>query len=126
MNWIEILGLGCVLIVILIWIGTNTFNLENFDTNLFYAKMPNIFASNAYLNNLPEKITIPTKPIGELSFDSYIYSDIISNKIICSNYTNQGDCWDNNKCQWIEKKVGEQALGNPHNAYCDLAPKWLL
>ena len=91
---------------------------EYFETNLFNAKLPNIFASNFYSNNQPMNIPTPTKSIGEITFDSYIYSDIVSNQIICANYNNQGDCWDNNKCQWVYKIDG--------GSYCDLAPKWLL
>lgn len=137
MDWVKIFGLGypmviiVVIIILVIWLLTIRFvnPNESFDTNLFYAKMPNIFESKFYSNNLPNKQTVsqtPTKSLGELSFDSYIYSDIISNKIICSNYTNQADCWNNNKCQWVEKKIGDQAQGHPHGSYCDFAPKWLL
>ena len=130
MNYIVeiILIIGIILsVLICVRIYWSYLKNEKFETNLFYSKIPNIFLTDAYLNNLPLEQSEPEKKsLGEIGFDSYIYSDIILNRIICLNYTNQADCWDNNKCQWNEKKIGFQALGNPSDAYCDLAPKWLL
>ena len=96
------------------------YHSELFDTNLFFEPLPNIFLNSDYLNyNLNKVKEVPNySTVGQISYDSYINSDIVSTKIICSNYDNQGDCWDNNHCQWINKIDG--------GSYCDMAPKWLL
>ena len=112
-----------ILLIIIIYIyvkENNLIKIELFDTNLFFKPMPNIFLGSNYLNyDLKEVKKVPEyNTLGQISYDSYINSDIVSTKIICSNYNNQGDCWDNNHCQWIYKIDG--------GSYCDMAPKWLL
>jgi len=57
------------------------------------------------------------KSLTDITTDSYIYSDIISKKIICDNYTNEANCWENNNCQWVYK------IDN--GSFCDVARKWL-
>jgi hypothetical protein len=110
-----------ILIIVLCFCLGNCFlNKEAFDTNLFFKELPNIFLNDNYLNYDLNKAN--DKPnynsLGQISYNSYINSDIVSTKIICANYNNQGDCWDNNHCQWIYKING--------GSYCDMAPKWLL
>lgn len=90
------------------------------DTNLFFKPLENIFLDKSYmdydLNKVEKKPEFST--LSQIAYNSYIDSDIVSTKIICSNYNNQGDCWDNNHCQWVNKLGG--------NSYCEIAPKWLL
>jgi hypothetical protein len=93
-------------------------NSDSDKINLFYKPLPNIYVSSSYSDNKNFKITDDVKPLSDITIDSYIYSDPISTKIICSNYTNQANCWDDNNCQWISKIDS--------GSYCDVAPKWLL
>ena len=89
--------------------------------NLFNTPLQNIFLTDNnlnYIDNKPITVNPDYKSLSDISVDSYIYSNTSEHKIICSNYTNQGDCWDNNNCQWIHKIDG--------GSYCELAPKWLL
>lgn len=101
-------------------IGYNYLEKETFDTNLFFKPLPNIFLNNNFLNyNLDKTNEKPNyNSLEQISYNSFINSDIVSTKIICANYDNQGDCWDNNHCQWNYRIDG--------NSYCDMAPKWLL
>ena len=92
------------------------------DTNLFFKPIDNIFLGDNYYNyelNYPE-IKQQTKSLGEITFNSYLYSKPIEQKIICTSHKNRADCWkDNvNNCQWVYK------INN--NSYCDVAPTWLL
>lgn len=101
----------------------NKINYELFDTNLFYKPLNNIFLGNNYYNYKNDKYDLPDttqniQSLSQISYDSYLYSDSTSNKIICSNYINQADCWANNNCQWINNING--------NSYCEVAPKWIL
>lgn len=92
---------------------------SNVSTNLFYSNLPNIYASD-FSNNLANKLEKPNiVPLENIIENSYIYSNIVSNKIICANYTNQYDCWNDNNCQWINNY-------NNSFQYCDITPKWLL
>lgn len=118
-----------IIVMILILIYLIMDNFEYFYTsdniyqtnNLFNKPLQNIFLTDNnlnYIDNKPITSNPDYKSLSDISDDSYIYSNTIGNKIICSNYTNQGDCWDNNNCQWIYKIDG--------SSYCELAPKWLL
>jgi hypothetical protein len=93
--------------------------LFNENQNLYNKELPNIFFNDntKYLNEKNNQ-NIKKVPLSKLFYDSYIYSDKNSNKIICSNYMNEADCWANNYCQWI--------YGFDNKSYCELAPKWLL
>lgn len=97
-----------------------TFNHNDNDKdnmNPYYYILPNIFYTKQFYDN----IFIPPKPktdsLAKINLDSYLDSDIVSNKIICANITNQAKCWDNNHCMWIKK------INN--GSYCTLAPKLL-
>ena len=89
----------------------------NTNTNAFYEKIPNIFFTDKFIDNLYVGTEPQSTSLQSIQFNSYINSDIVSNKIICSNITNQGKCWDNNNCQWINK-INEKS-------YCTIAPKLL-
>ena len=107
-----------LILIIIIILYTRVDNFESND-NLFYQPTKNIFLNDNYLNynyNKP-KPTLNYSTLGEISYDSYIYSDIVSQRIICSNYNNQADCWQNNHCQWIYK-IDDKS-------YCNVAPKFL-
>lgn len=100
--------------VILIYVFANC--SETFNTNLFFKPIPNIFLTDDYYNyeiNKPDIIQ-DTKSLGDITFDSYLYSKPIGKKIICSSHTNRADCWEDNvnNCQWVHKIDG--------NSYCDV------
>ena len=110
-----------LLVIIVLLFFSNVYEKFNSNNiNLFYKNMPNIFMQNNYIDEQDITPTSNTdiKSLGNITLDSYVYSDIVSKKIICDNYTSQADCWENNNCQWIYK------IDN--GSYCDLAPKWLL
>ena len=115
-----------ILLIVIIYIYFKEHNFiswtkaELFDTNLFFKPLPNIFLDFNFLNYDLNKVKKEPdyNTLEQISYNSYIGSDIVSTKIICSNYNNQGDCWDNNHCQWISKIDG--------GSYCSMAPKWLL
>jgi len=114
MNFILII----IFILILFFLNNSC---EYFNENLFYKKIQNIYIGNNYLSEDLEEpvsnINTDIKSLDDITINSYIYSDIISNKIICDSYTSEANCWQNNNCQWIYK------IDN--NSYCDLAKKWL-
>lgn len=97
------------------------FNKSNTETNSFFYKFPNIYYTKQFIDNLyiPEKSKKTT--MDTIDIDSYLNSDIMSDKIICSSISNEADCWNNNNCQWISK-IGQ----NDDKSYCMLAPKFLL
>lgn len=97
---------------------------SNSDSNInsYFKPLKNIFLGDNYYNyqlNHPNQ-TNNTQSLNEISFDSFIYSKPITQKIICSSHTNRGDCWEDNvnNCQWIHKIDSK--------SYCDVAPIWLL
>lgn len=103
-----------IICLIVIYISTN--GKETFNTNLFFKPIPNIFLTNNYYNyesNKPE-IKQDTKSLGEIEFNSFLYSKPIEKKIICSSHKNRADCWEDNvnNCQWVYK-IDE-------NSYCDV------
>ena len=109
--------IGLLIIISIVIIYWNNINYELFDTNLFYKPLNNIFFRNNYEYDLPAtKQNIQS--LSQISQDSYLYSDSTSKKLICSNYTNQVNCWANNNCQWINNINGI--------SYCEVAPKWIL
>jgi len=95
------------------------FNLT--DTNLFFYKLPNIYYTKQFVDNL----FVPEQPkktsLHSINFNSYINSDIISNEIICSSINNQVDCWNNNNCQW-NKQI--DVNNNDIKSFCSLSPKY--
>ncbi len=93
------------------------FNSQN-EINLFYQELPNIYNLHSLPDNKQNDINEQKVPLQNIIEDSYLSSNIVSNKIICSNYTNQASCWDDNNCQWNYKIDS--------NSYCSLANKWLL
>jgi hypothetical protein len=117
MNIILIIILIIIIVIIFLYQEYEYFNYTN-KNNSFYNKIPNIFFTKQFTDNL----YIPPKPktssLESIDINSYIMPDIISNKIVCLNITDQGKCWENNNCQWIEK-VGEKS-------FCDIAPKFIL
>lgn len=105
-----------IILICLIVIYLSANNNETFDTNLFFQPIPNIFLSDNYYSyelNKPD-IKTNTKSIGEITFNSYLYSKPTSQKIICSSHKNRADCWEDNvnNCQWVYKIDG--------NSYCDV------
>lgn len=112
--------IGLLIIISIVIIYWNNINYELFDINLFYKPLNNIFLGNNYdnykydLSDTKQNV----QSLSQISQDSYLYSDSISKKIICSNYTNQANCWANNNCQWINNITGI--------SYCEVAPKWIL
>ena len=117
MNTIFITILIIVIIGISLYERCEYFADTN-NKNPFFTKIPNIFYTKQFTDNL----FIPPKPkkstLLSINTNSFFDSDIVSNKILCSSITNQGKCWDNNICQWVEK-YGQKS-------YCTLAPKFLL
>lgn len=91
---------------------------SNDNNNVFIKKIPNIFYTPQFLDNLYKPPNPPKKSIQDIDLNSYIDSNIISTKIICASITDQARCWDNNNCQWVEK-VGKKS-------FCTTAPKFLL
>ena len=99
---------------------------ESFDldknNNLFYKQHENIFLSDNFYNykkNYPN-IDYNYESLDKISMDAYLYSKPTTQKIICSNHTNEANCWEDNvnNCQWVYKIDG--------NSYCDVAKIWLL
>lgn len=125
MNTIFIIILIIVIIAIFLYNKYEFFNKIDLDLDLdinnknsFYYRHPNIYFTKQFTDNLfvPPKPQIST--LQSIDINSYVDSNIVSNKIICANITNQGKCWDNNNCEWVEK-VGEKS-------FCKIAPKMLL
>lgn len=122
-NLILIIIFTSILVIIFVYNRYKNFNSEeNFNNNKdninpYYYTLSNIFYTKQFYDN----IFIPPKPktdsLTKINIDSYVNSDIVSNKIICANITNQAKCWDNNNCMWI-KKINK-------GSYCTLAPKLL-
>lgn len=111
------MNIKILFIIIIIGCAFICFNSsnENFTLN------KNIFTTNDYYNfrlNNPEIIQ-KEKPLGEITFDSYIYSKPIRQDIICANHTNRADCWEDNtnNCQWIHKIDSK--------SYCDQGFMWI-
>lgn len=107
----------CIFLIIIKYVY---YLIENFDSNknLFFQSIPNIFLSDNYYNyelNRPE-ISQPTQSLGEITFNSFLYSKPTTQKIICSSHTNIANCWEDNynNCQWVHKIDG--------NSYCDVGP----
>lgn len=80
------------------------------DENLYFVPIKNIFLNDNYYNyelNKPNKPNIKqnTQSIGEITFDSYLYSKPTSQKIICASHKNRANCWEDNvnNCQWVYK-----------------------
>ena len=121
MNIIFIIILIITIVVIILYNKYEYFTIINSDTNdknIFFKKIPNIYITKQYIDNL----FVPPKPkissLQSIGVNSYIDSNIVTNKIICASIDNQGKCWDNNNCQWVEN-VGEKS-------FCIIAPKMLL
>lgn len=106
-----------ILILIIIIISNNYEKFDSNDENLFYQPIPNIFLTSNNLNYINNKSKQDTnyKSLGQISYDSYINSDTVANKIICLNYTNEADCWQNNHCEWVYKIHDK--------SFCQLAKK---
>ena len=118
MNIIFLIILIFTIISIFFYDGYEYFNKIESQYNPFLTKLPNIYYTKQFIENL----FVPPKPkirsLQNIIDNSYIDSNIISTKVICSNINNQGKCWDNNNCQWVEK-IGEKS-------FCTIAPKMLL
>jgi len=54
--------------------------------------------------------------LNKITEDAFLYSPSVSQHIICSNYKNQANCWENNKCQWTK----------PPGNHCEVATTMLL
>jgi hypothetical protein len=90
-------------------------------TNLFFTELPNIFLGKNYYNyetNKPKESTPTSTSIGSITYNSWLYSKPISNKIICSNHKNIANCWEDNinNCQWVHKIDG--------GSYCEVGQKF--
>ncbi len=121
MKIIFIVILIIVFVIVFLYKKHEFFNYKNNKINVdnpFNDKLPNIFFTKQFINNL----FVPPKPkvsnLDLININSYIDSNIITNKIICSSITNQAACWDNNNCQW-NRNIGKKS-------YCEIAPKFLL
>lgn len=111
----------CMIIIYII----NELNINEYfnnDTNLFFRPVENIFLANNPYNyefNRPEIIQ-KTKPLSEISFNSFLYSQPIGQRIICASHKNRANCWEDNfnNCQWVHRIDG--------NSYCEVGPVMLL
>jgi hypothetical protein len=118
---ILILILIIAIVIIFLYEKYEYFNYTNSDNNYnnpYYAKIPNIFYTKQYINNLYMQTKPKTNSLESININSYMNSDITTNKRICSNINDQGKCWDNYNCQWIEL-IGDKS-------YCNIGPKLLL
>jgi len=88
----------------------------NGDLNLYFVPLKNIFLGDNFYNyNLnKQKNKQQTQSLGEITFNSYLYSKPTTRKIICSSHTNRADCWEDNvnNCQWVHKIDAK--------SYCDV------
>lgn len=112
-----------IIILILIWISNKNENFSNNstenNTNIFFLKqLPNIYYTKRFYQDLFVPPPSQKSSLADITFNSYLNSNTIDNKITCSSITNQGRCWDNNNCQWVHKIDG--------NSYCKLGPKLFL
>ena len=106
---------------ITIYIFINKFELFNADTNLFFKPIENIFLSDNYYNYKLNKPNIKQniQSLGEITFDSYLYSKPTSQKIICTSHKNRANCWEDNvnNCQWVYKIDGGSYCGVGQNIW---------
>lgn len=116
-NFIFILIIILMIIIIIDQYENFSKTDNNNEKNLFFSKLPNIYFTKQFIDNLFVPPKPPTRSLNSINANSYINSNTVSNKIICSSINNQAKCWDNNNCQWINK-IGEKP-------YCTLAPKLL-
>jgi hypothetical protein len=90
----------------------------NRDLNLYFVPLKNIFLDDNFYNynlNRPRNKE-QTQSLGEITFNSNLYSKPTTQKIICSSHINRADCWEDNvnNCQWVHKIDG--------GSYCDVGP----
>jgi hypothetical protein len=106
---------------ITIYIYINKYELFNSDTNLFFKPIENIFLSDNYYNYKLNKPNIKQniQSLGEITFDSYLYSKPTSQKIICTSHKNRANCWEDNvnNCQWFYKIDGGSYCGVGQNIW---------
>ena len=86
-----------------------SFNYDNIYYNSQTDNLNNYFLNNSNINKKYSNLR-------QITTDAYIYSPSSYQKIICSDYKNQAECWANNKCQWSK----------PPNNYCEVATYMLL
>lgn len=109
-----IIILICFILINIFDYGYELFDI-NSETNLFFQPISNIFLSDNYKLNHPE-ITQNTQSLGNIKFNSFLYSKPTTQKIICASHKNKANCWEDNvnNCQWVHKIDG--------SSYCDVGP----
>lgn len=109
-----------IIIIICLFVIIYILRYENFvsnngyaDLNLYFVPIKNIFLSDNFYNLNRPKNKQQTQSLGEISFNSYLYSKPTTQKIICSSHTNSADCWEDNvnNCQWVHKIDGKSYCG---------------